>query len=96
MVFVNDASTDGTGNYVKEYMEENKIPTDKYILINNDRKKGNSANVDMIGNNYCKKGEVMIFLDGDDALIGRQVFSLLNAVYQKEKVGLVYAQFLFV
>lgn len=32
----------------------------------------------------------MIFLDGDDALIGRQVLALLNAVYQKEKVALTY------
>ncbi len=36
----------------------------------------------------------MVMLDGDDALIGRQVFALLNAVYQKEKVALTYGQFL--
>lgn len=35
-------------------------------------------------------------LDGDDALIGRQVFSFLNAIYQKEKVALTYGQFLLV
>jgi hypothetical protein len=35
-------------------------------------------------------------LDGDDSLIGRQVFSLLNAVYQKYKVALTYSQFLVV
>ncbi len=34
----------------------------------------------------------MVFLDGDDALIGRQVFALLNAVYQKEKIALTYGQ----
>ena len=38
----------------------------------------------------------MILLDGDDVLIGRQVFSLLNAVYQKEKIALTYGQFLLV
>lgn len=38
----------------------------------------------------------MVLLDGDDALVGRQVFALLNAVYQKEKLGLVYGQLLVV
>jgi hypothetical protein len=32
----------------------------------------------------------MVFVDGDDALIGRQVFSTLNAIYQKYKVALTY------
>lgn len=36
-----------------------------------------------VGHNYCNPGEVMIIVDGDDALIGRQVFAVLNAVYQK-------------
>ncbi len=38
----------------------------------------------------------MVILDGDDALIGRQVFSVLNAVYQKEKIALTYGQYLTV
>jgi hypothetical protein len=36
----------------------------------------------------------MMLIDGDDALIGRQVFGLLNAIYQNEKVALMYGQFL--
>ncbi len=35
-------------------------------------------------------------LDGDDSLIGRDVFAVLNAVYQKQKVGLTYGQFILV
>lgn len=35
LVYVNDASTDGTGDYVKSYMEENEIPREKYTIINN-------------------------------------------------------------
>jgi hypothetical protein len=38
----------------------------------------------------------MVLVDGDDALIGRQVFALLNAFYQREKPALVYTQLLFV
>ena len=34
----------------------------------------------------------MIIMNGNDSLIGRQVFSLLNTVYQIDKPVLVYAQ----
>jgi glycosyltransferase involved in cell wall biosynthesis len=35
LVYFNDASTDGTGEYVKDYMEVNGIPSEKYRIINN-------------------------------------------------------------
>ena len=35
-----------------------------------------------------------MFVDGDDALIGRQVLAVQNAVYQKNKAALTYGQFL--
>jgi len=31
----------------------------------------------------CNLGEIVVMLDGDDSLVGRNVLSLLNAVYQK-------------
>lgn len=36
LVYVNDASTDGTGEYVNAYMEENEIQPEKYIVVNNE------------------------------------------------------------
>lgn len=82
-MYVNDASTDGTGDYVKSYMEKNKIPPEKYVIINNEKNKGSCANIYNVAHNYCREGEIMVSLDGDDSFIGRQVLSLLNAVYQK-------------
>ena len=32
-------------------------------------------------------------VDGDDSLIGTNVLSLLNAIYQKEKPALLWANF---
>lgn len=32
--------------------------------------------------NYCKDNDIVVLVDGDDELIGRYVFKLLNAVYQ--------------
>jgi hypothetical protein len=31
----------------------------------------------------CELGEIVVMVDGDDSLIGTNVLSLLNAVYQK-------------
>jgi len=36
----------------------------------------------------------MITLDGDDHLIGRQVFKLLNSLYQKRSAKFLYLNFL--
>ena len=34
----------------------------------------------------------MTLIDGDDSLIGKQVFSLLNAIYQRDKPALTFGQ----
>ncbi len=46
--------------------------------------------------NYCKPGEIVMLLDGDDAFLGRQVMSLFNAVYQINRAGLVYSRYIVV
>jgi hypothetical protein len=52
------------------------------ILINNEFHKEKSRNQYEAAHKYCQPGSIMIVIDGDDNLIGRQVFKLLNAVYQ--------------
>ncbi len=53
IVYFNDGSTDGTGQYVKDYMEVNKIPKDKYLLINNNEKEGSGPNIYKAAHFYC-------------------------------------------
>lgn len=36
----------------------------------------------------------MFVLDGDDSLIGKQVFKVMNAVYQKHNALFVYLNFM--
>jgi hypothetical protein len=38
----------------------------------------------------------MVLVDGDDSLVGRQVFALLNAFYQNQKPALVYTQMIWI
>ena len=44
---------------------------------------GGDYNIYMAVHEHCELGEVMVLIDGDDALIGRQVFGFLNAIYQR-------------
>lgn len=32
---------------------------------------------------HCSEGEIVVMVDGDDSLVGRNALSLVNAVYQK-------------
>ena len=96
LIYVDDASTDGTGDYVEKYMIENKIPPSMYKIVRNKASMKGAHNIYVAGNNYCKPGEIMVLVDGDDMIIGRQVFALLNAYYQQNKPAIVYTQFLFI
>jgi hypothetical protein len=41
----------------------------------------------------CKPNEILMIVDGDDELIGRQVLKLFNAVYQETGAWIVYSNF---
>lgn len=43
---------------------------------------------------YCDYGQVFMIVDGDDELIGRQAFKVVNALYQREKMYVLYSQFI--
>lgn len=42
------------------------------------------------GFNFCKKDSIQVIVDGDDKLIGRQVFKFLNAQYQANDLWVMY------
>lgn len=39
--------------------------------------------------NYCKDDEIQVIIDGDDQLIGRQVFKLINAEFQNKDIWIM-------
>jgi hypothetical protein len=63
-------------------------------LINNEIRKRKSRNQYELAHQYCKPGAIMFPFDGDDCIIGRQAFKLLNAIYQKRQALFVYLNFL--
>ena len=39
---------------------------------------------------YCCEDSILVIVDGDDELLGRNFLKTLNAVYQKTNSGVVY------
>lgn len=50
-------------------------------LIKNQGNVGAFANYDTGIKEHCKPGDIIVPLDGDDALIGRQTLKTLNILY---------------
>jgi len=40
-------------------------------------------NLRLAATNFCKPEELFMIVDGDDELIGKQVFKLYNALFQR-------------
>ena len=91
IIYIDDKSSDSTGNLVQEYCtqlgKENKIK----IIVNKE-------NIGALANIYnavhsCSKHEIIILLDGDDWLAHNDVLKHLNMIYQDTNVWLTYGQF---
>lgn len=94
VVYIDDASPDLTGEYVKKYVEERGIPEEKIQVFINDQNKKAMFNIYNGIHSYCPDGEVVGLIDGDDSLLGRKVLQLYNAVYQEKRTALIYSNFL--
>lgn len=77
-----------------KYAQERGIPDEKLTVLINERNVFALQNIYNAVHNHCKHGEIVMLVDGDDALIGRQVFSLYNAIYQRTESALVYSNYL--
>lgn len=44
---------------------------------------GALANRDLTIRNFCRPGQIVIDIDGDDCLIGKQVFNMYNRLYHR-------------
>jgi len=65
-------------------------------LFRNTVHKRKSENQFFTGQENCEPGSIMIVVDGDDELIGKQVFKFVNAAYQKYNLYYLYSQHVIV
>jgi glycosyltransferase involved in cell wall biosynthesis len=93
VIFIDDASPDGTGVLVKEYLKE-KDPKKRVKLIQN------ATRIGALGNVYkgvwlCKPYEIVVNLDGDDWFPDENVLKKLNSIYADSNVWVTYGQFVY-
>lgn len=93
IIYVDDASPDGTGNLVRNFLQRYDIE-DRVTLIQNERRVGALANL------YraiwmCDPDEIVVNLDGDDWFAHDDVLLTLDRAYSDPHVWLTYGQFIY-
>ena len=91
VIFVDDASTDGTSELVQEYIAKHGLQ-DRVTYIRNQKRMYAMHNWYMIVH-LCDDDDIVINLDGDDELAHANVLSRVNEEYSKAEVWLTYGQF---
>ncbi len=91
VIYIDDASSDGTSELVRVYIDEHGLQ-DRVNLICNEANKGAMAN------HYkaawmCDDHEIIVHLDGDDWFDNPEVLSRVNQTYQDPNCWLTYGQF---
>jgi glycosyltransferase involved in cell wall biosynthesis len=90
LVVIDDASDDGTGDLIKIFLKNSKLPPERYFFIQNKKRLSAVPNIHNAIKNYCSKDDIAVLVSGDDELLGKLVFKILNVVYQTKKPGLAY------
>jgi glycosyltransferase involved in cell wall biosynthesis len=91
VIYVDDCSTDGTGDLVAALVEEYGF-SDKFTIIRNSENKGAARNhYEII--NQCDDSAVIITLDGDDWFATSDALGQINAAYQDPNVWMTYGNY---
>ncbi len=92
LIYIDDCSSDGTGDLVARYIKERGVE-DRITLIRNKTRKRALANL-YYAIHRCDDDEIVLTYDGDDWLAHNRVFSLINDIYtENSDVWITYGQF---
>lgn len=94
IIYCNDASTDCTLDRVKEVLAEHPC-ADRVVLRDNKQRCGALCNHYNAIHECCLDADVVIILDGDDALADAGVLRYLDGIYSntEKRVWLTYGQY---
>lgn len=91
VIYIDDASPDGTGDLVKKYIAKRNMGK-KVTLLLNEKNKGALANT-YYAANLCKSHEIIVIVDGDDWFNDVDALKYLNEIYKDPNVWMTYGQF---
>src|SRR5262249_52165085 len=92
VIYINDCSTDDTGNLVQQYIDDHQLH-DHIILINNPHNQKAMANI-YFAVHRCNDNDLIVILDGDDAFAHEQVLSTIQQIHHDRNAWVSYAQFI--
>lgn len=93
VIYINDCSKDKTLSRAKKVASKYKKRS-KVTFINNRVRLGALYNHYNTIINYTNPEDIVVLVDGDDALIGEDVFRLLDETYSDPNVWMTYGQFI--
>lgn len=96
IIYVNDCSKDGTRDIVESLKKEYGLHDAFLKIINNPVRIGALANIYHTVHNEVKDHQIVVHLDGDDALAHTKVLQHLSKEYQDPNLYMTYGQFVFV
>ena len=85
IIYVDDASPDGTAAAVKQYLANSPFTKGEFTLVENPFNKGKMENM-YHAVRQAKDNSVIVVVDGDDWLAHDKVLSALNKVYEGTQV----------
>lgn len=53
------------------------------------------SNIHMAISKYCQPKDIGLIVDGDDQLVGKNVFKVYNAIYQSKQPAIAYSLSLY-
>jgi hypothetical protein len=77
-----DFSNDSSVQYILSIIHKYPRLNNRFTIVKNHQSIGALGNRDVLIRNYCREGSIILELDADDALIGKQVFNAINRLYQ--------------
>ena len=87
-------STDSTLDSTVSYLRSVNFPQDRVRYIKNLQRNYATYNIMNSAFNYCHEDDVQLLIDGDDELIGKYAFQVMNSAYQKNPhLWVVYSNY---
>ncbi len=91
IIYIDDASTDNTGNLVAQFIADNQLEN-KITLIQNTYNRKALANMYRAAQ-LCNPSDIILELDGDDSLADTQILKKINELFSTTDVWFAYAQY---
>lgn len=90
VVIIDDASTDQNFELISQYLEENPVRQVVHLIRNKERMTA-IPNIYKAASEYCDKDDILALVDGDDELLGVNVFKVFNSVYTRKGLEVLYS-----